>query len=127
MSAQGGTIAGRSPMQLPIRPVVLLLAAVSAAIVGMTAIRLASEDERVQPAVTSVDGYWHASVAHPAIRDRNGVAATLPVQRLYPGGFVGSAEDAAATMPVQRLYPGGFVAAEADDPAVSVGGRHGKS
>jgi hypothetical protein len=96
MSAQGGTIAGRTPVHLPIRPIALLLAAATAAAVGMTAIRLTGQDAEVRPAVSNVEGYWNATTGHPAIRDRNGEVSEMPVQRLYPDGFGDEADDSPA-------------------------------
>ena len=93
MSAQGGTIAGRAPMHLPIRPIALLLAVVTAAAVGMTAVRLASDDGRTEPAVAKVE-FGSPTTGHPTIRDRHGVAVSeMPVQRLYPDGFGDAADD----------------------------------
>jgi hypothetical protein len=113
MSAQGGTITGRRPVQLPIRPIAVLLAVVTAAAIGMTAVRLADRDARVEPAVSSVEGYWNPTTGHPALRQRNGEGeASMPVQRVYPGGFV--QVESEASMPVQRLYPGGFVQVEGE-------------
>jgi hypothetical protein len=91
MSAQGGTIAGRPPMQLPTRPIALLLAAVTAAAVGMTAIRMTGQDARVEPALANAQRFWGPTTGHPVLRDRDGIreASAMPVQRLYPDGFDG--------------------------------------
>jgi hypothetical protein len=111
MSAQGGTITGRRPVQLPIRPIAVLLAAVTAAAIGMTAVRLADRDAGVQPDVSTVEGYWNPTTGHPAIRERSGEGeASMPAQRVYPGGFL--QVEGETSMPVQRLYPGGFVQVE---------------
>jgi hypothetical protein len=94
MSAQGGTITGRPPVQLPIRPIAVLLAVVTAAAIGMTAIRLAERDAGVEPAASVVEGYWNPTTGHPAIRDRSGEAGiSMPVQRLYPDGFSQTVDD----------------------------------
>jgi hypothetical protein len=108
MSAQGGTITGRSPVQLPIRSIVLILAAITAAVIGISAIRLADRDAGVEPAVSAVEGYWNPTTGHPALRARNGEGeASMPVQRVYPNGFGARAEEE-TSMPVQRVYPDGF-------------------
>jgi hypothetical protein len=99
MSAQGGTITGRRSVQLPIRPISVLLAVVTAAAIGTTAVRLADRD--------GVEG-----------------EASMPVQRLYPGGFVQVQGE--ASMPVQRLYPGGFSGPTDDDQTVVFDGRRRK-
>jgi hypothetical protein len=126
MSAQGGTITGRRPVQLPIRPIAVLLAAVTAAAIGITAFRLAERDTGVEPAVSAVEGYWNPTTGHPAIHERNGEGeASMPVQRVYPGGFGGQVEGE-ASMPVQRLYPDGFAGPTDDDQTVVFDGRRRK-
>jgi hypothetical protein len=143
MSAQGGTITGRRPVQLPIRPIAVLLAAVTAAAIAVTAVRLAERDAGTEPAVSAVEGYWNPTTGHPALRERNGVSmpvqrvypdgfgaqvegeASMPVQRVYPDGF-GAQVEGEASMPVQRVYPDGFGAQVDDDQTVVFDGRRRK-
>ena len=94
MSAQGGTISGRAPLHLPIRPIVtMLVVATTAAAIGLTAIRITGNDAREETTTSVVErqGYWHPTTGHPALRDRPGTAEAgvtgVPVQRLYPDGF----------------------------------------
>jgi len=94
MSAQGGTIGGRAPLHLPIRPIVAtLLIATTAAAIGLTAIQITGNGAREDTTTSVVErqGYWHPTTGHPALRDRPGteeaVVTGVPVQRLYPDGF----------------------------------------
>jgi hypothetical protein len=100
MSAQGGTVTGRTPVQLPIRPIAVLLAIVTAAAIGTTAVWLDDRD-------AGVEG-----------------EASMPVQRLYPGGFV--QVEGEASMPVQRLYPDAFAGPTDDGQTVVFDGRRRK-
>jgi hypothetical protein len=124
MSAQGGTITGRPPVQLPIRPIAVLLAAVMAVGIAVTAVRLAERDAGTDPAVSAVEGYWNPTTGHPALRERSG-EVSMPVQRVYPDGF-GAQVEGEASMPVQRVYPDGFGAQADDDQTVVFDGRRRK-
>lgn len=127
MSAHGGTIAGRAPVQMPIRSIALLLAALTAIAVGLTAIGLSERDAGVAPAVADAGRYWGPTTGHPALRERFGQVSGMPVQRLYPEGFGGTIRDeAVASMPVQRLYPDGFGVTTDDEPTVIMDGRRRK-
>ena len=92
MSAQGGTISGRAPLHLPIRPIVaMLLVATMAAAIGFAAIQITGNDARDETSVVERQSYWHPTTGHPALRDRPGsteaVVTGVPVQRSYPDGF----------------------------------------
>lgn len=92
MSVQGGTISGRAPLHLPIRPIVtMLLVATTAAAIGLAAIQIAGNDARDETSVVERQGYWNPTTGHPALRGRPGdeeaVATEVPAQRLYPDGF----------------------------------------
>jgi hypothetical protein len=92
MSAQGGTISGRAPLHLPIRPIVtMLLVATTAAAIGLAAIQIAGNDARDQTSVVESQRSWQPTTGHPALRGRPGdeeaEVTEVPVQRLYPDGF----------------------------------------
>jgi hypothetical protein len=109
MNVQGGTITGRAPVQMSIRFLVLVMAAVVAIGAGMAVIQVIRDGGAERLPATSVEGFWQPQVAHPAIRGRFGdgtEVGAVSVQRLYPGGFGRAAQ--AVPMPVQRLYPDGF-------------------
>jgi hypothetical protein len=101
MSAQGGTISGRAPLHLPIRPIVaILLVATTAAAIGLAAIQITGNDVREGTTTSVVErqGYWQPTTGHPALRDRPGteevvMASRVPAQRLYPDGFGARAKD----------------------------------
>ena len=111
MSAQG-TIAGRAPMQLPVRGMALAAAAALAAALTIGAVGLTggSTREANVAEVSSLD--WTSHVGHPFahVRGVDLEAQAMPVQRLYPDGFAGAIVDGIERMPVQRLYPDGFAA-----------------
>lgn len=92
MSAQGGTISGRAPLHVPIRPIVtMLLVATTAATVGLATIQIAGNDARDETSVVERQGYWNPTTGHPALRGRPGsteaVVTGVPMQRVYPDGF----------------------------------------
>jgi hypothetical protein len=92
MSAQGGTISGRAPLHLPIRPILaMLLVATTAAAIGFAAIQITAPDVRNETSVVERQGYWQPTTGHPALRGRPGgkesVMTGVPVQRRYPKGF----------------------------------------
>jgi hypothetical protein len=87
MSAQGEAISRRRPIHVPVRFLVLAVAAVVAA--GAVAIQSISNNPAERLPATSVE--------------RDGA---MPVQRLYPDGFGSAART--GSMPIQRLYPDGF-------------------
>jgi hypothetical protein len=113
MSAQGGTITGRAPMHLPVRAIMILVVAALAATVALGAIQL-TRGPAEQANVAGVQEIgWGTNVGHPFPHVRvTEDASTMPMQRLYPGGFV--QVEGEASMPVQRLYPGGFVQVEGE-------------
>ena len=96
MSAQG-TITGRTPVHLPVRGIAVAIAAALAAVLTIGVIELSGPAKQV-----NVDN---------VTRD------TMPVQRLYPGGFGAQVTESgdAEAMPVQRLYPDGFGVKATDD------------
>ena len=92
MSAQGGTISGRASLHLPVRPIVaMLLAATTAAAIGLAATQITGNDARDETSVVEGQSYWDPTTGHPALRGRPGteevVLTGVPVQRLYPDGF----------------------------------------
>jgi hypothetical protein len=118
MSAQGGTISGRAPIHLPLRAMAVVLAAAVAAAVGLGIIDTTRPAPAEQVVVGELQGSWDSTISHPRERVRHEAqVSAVPVQRLYPGGFV--QVEAEASMPVQRLYPDGF-AGQADDGQTAV-------
>jgi hypothetical protein len=116
---------------MPIRSIALLLAALTAIAVGLTAIGLSERDAGVVPAsapATSHAGRFSGpTTGHPALRNGLGQVSGMPVQRLYPEGFGGTIRDErVASMPVQRLYPDGFGVTIDDEPTVIMDGRRRK-
>jgi hypothetical protein len=79
MSAQGGTLARRGALHLPILPVATLLVVAVATAIGLSVF----DEVRQGEAVTSIqetDGYWNSTVGHPALRDRGGLSAAVGEQ-----------------------------------------------
>jgi hypothetical protein len=66
MSAQGATL-GRGTIRLPIWPVAALVAAATAAAIGLTVIQDAPQNQ-VVTSVTETDGFWNSTVSHPRNR-----------------------------------------------------------
>lgn len=113
MSAQVRTIIGRTPAHVPIRPIVALVGAATAAAIAFGLIAM-EQSARVEAPVAELE--WAATTGHPAIRNRFGAGeaemSEVPVQRLYPDGFGSRAE--MSEVPVQRLYPDGLGEPETD-------------
>jgi hypothetical protein len=106
MSTQGGTITGRTPMHLPVRAIMILVAAALSATVALGAFQL-TRDQAQQANVAGVQGIeWGSQIGHPFAHVR-------------------VTEDASA-MPVQRLYPEGFGQTVDDEPTVIFDGRRRK-
>jgi hypothetical protein len=107
MSAQGGTISGRAPMHLPLRAMAVVLAAATAAAVGLGVIDFTSPAPAEQVVIGELQGVWESTISHPrAGYAEQAQVSEMPVQRLYPEGFAEQAQ--VSEMPVQRLYPEGF-------------------
>jgi hypothetical protein len=106
MSAQGETISRRRPIHVPVRFLVLAVAAMVA--VGAVAIQSISDNPAERLPATSVerDGTMPVQRLYPEGFGGAALTGSMPVQRLYPGGF-GSAA-LTGSMPIQRLYPEGF-------------------
>ena len=113
MSAQVRTIIGRTPAHVPIRPIVALVGAATAAAIAFGLIAM-EQPARVEAPVAELD--WAATTGHPAMHDRFGGGeaelSVVPAQRLYPDGFGSRAE--LSVVPAQRLYPDGFGEPEAE-------------
>jgi hypothetical protein len=97
MSAQGGTISGRTPIHLPLRAMAVVLAAAVAAAVGLGVIDTTRPAPAEQVVVGELQGTWDSTISHPRdrVRDQAQVSA-VPVQRLYPEGF-GEPKDEGST------------------------------
>ena len=110
MNAQGGTITGRGPVQVPIRLLALVVAAVLAAGIGVAAIQAVADDGAERLSVGRDESSQFGAVPvqrlYPDGFGGGGLTESMPVQRLYPEGFGGAA--LTELMPVQRLYPEGF-------------------
>jgi hypothetical protein len=106
MSAQGETISRRRPIHVPVRFLVLAVAAVVA--VGAVAIQSIFDNPAERLPATSVerDGTMPVQRLYPEGFGGAALTGSMPVQRLYPGGFGSVAQT--GSMPIQRMYPEGF-------------------
>ena len=79
MSAQGGTLARRGAVHLPIWPVVALLVVAVATPIGLMLIDDVRKDGQAVTSIQETEGYWSSTIGHPALRDR-GVSAGVREQ-----------------------------------------------
>jgi len=88
MSAQGGTLARRGAVHLPIWPVVALLVVAVATPIGLSVIDDVRKGGQAVTSIQETEGYWNSTIGHPALRDR-GVSAG--VRELAIKGYRGYA------------------------------------
>ena len=94
MSAQGGTLARRGAVHVPIWPVVALLVVAVATPIGLSLIDDVRKGGQAVTSIQETEGYWNSTIGHPALQDR-GVSAGVrePAVKGYSGyattGYVG--------------------------------------
>ena len=79
MSAQGGTLARRGAVHVPIWPVVALLVVAAATVIGLTVIDELRPGGQAVTSIQETEGYWSSTIGHPALLDR-GVSAGIREQ-----------------------------------------------